>query len=386
MRKWLILIIILLSSELFASQSFVFSRNISSDTLTYSFNSNGVRFTSVLNQDRYGKFSVNVPPFLSIKTKDRFFVGVLKIDPDEKYSNLVSTDSPSLSPALSGIGKAFRNVDLAVFSPVLNPLSPSGFFVSYHNSRLNVNLTGKDYSKRAKDGIAKHYQIDWDTLKNCSDSLSLNIHLNESLKADGIRFSSDVFCKMVFDKDLGSSCSSSWVLDTEGDNLRFNLSRNMDANVIQNKINMRTKGVLNFGFFYGTKSYPKPVYGGHSKGYSVEYAPSFSYKGFTFSCTHSIEILQDSGHVESSDYKIRYYRSSIDNNYLSGSLSVKQNRGESDSFNKLNLKFRDKNAMIEFGGNKTLLSLSHSWYVNGMKFKITITQDRVVTLSLKTSS
>ncbi len=382
MRKCFFYIVLLLTtavftSEIFASETFVFSRNRETRTLTYSFSQKGVRYLTSLTQGKDGKFSVSAPPFLIVKTKNGWRIGELKF-PD-------NSDSVSMKPALSGISKSFDRLEVAAFTPLLNPLSPSGFLVSWENPHLETSLMKTDYGKTAEKGIAQNYQIDWKSLPSFNDSIDFKVNFKETFKSAKLRSSLFATYSFIYDYDLGYSGNSVWKFQTESEKIRFEFTDSFGTGKenIRNQycVSLETKGVINIGFCYGTKTYPMPIYGGRSKGYMVEYSTSASYRRFSISGKHIIEIKEDTGHNESSEYKIRLYLPDMNDNHLSLAGEVNQKRGEVYSIEKYSIKIRDKNAMLEFTDKKTLLTLSCSWVFNEIKCKVSITQDKAVTLS-----
>lgn len=397
-KKIILLILVIFICAACFSDNIVFtlSSGQKRSTLTTNINADGAVYITSLS--RTGEFiEMKVPPFPSY-SNGKVYVGELRkgglfrflSDPADTeflhYCNEHSfqkVNNPGLVPSLSGTAWIFPNSAVGIFTPVLNPASPSGSYVELGNERMFGNILWL----HVRDSESSNYTEDWHSRINGGDTFSGLIGFNESLKLGNMEFETFSFILGEYNLNTGYSGAFGWNIDFENRNMKvkvhnriLNLGSGKPSEIIGYSVRVGSDILLTFGYEFS--KYRPPVFGGTSQRKGVEFTTKLEMQNINYSCLYCINSDSDTGVSCTSEYEL-----SIDDILFSGDLLkvsgyIKLDRSDISItlLNSMKYEISDDVFTLNLDGKKVRLSMSLNL---DERMKITVNQDRQITLTLR---
>ena len=372
-------------------------------------NTESIAYGFSLRQDRNGMFTIEAPPFLTADFDGMIRVGELKdsglltlmISPMNhdfiKGSNFQDIHSPSINPRLSGIAFSFDNLDLITLSPVFNPSSPLGFGVITGTSNAFAGILFASQNNRTIASATEKYQVNWKQLGTGRRMLFTLLGANAEAEILSFTVKGQAFIQSAWDMYLGGGITSGWELQTISDALDIRASRRIGGTGVKLKqlsddqspedsvrfsaeILSTTDNKTGLSVLYESDIFSFPVYGGESQRREIRFAIEVIHGPLSFQADNRTLYEIDRGKIESTKYLI-----SLDKDNLSIHAEFTLSRPDG-----LPLKAEDGKLSVKAGKaslsvtrRKTELEISWEHTENGVTFRASINQDRLVTASLK---
>lgn len=371
MKKIFILFLLFASVGLYAAN--INLTATSANSLTTVFNANNVKFLLSTSINDNGRYVIKSSPVFSYSTKG-LYLGELKpngafsimqgLDTTLSKENFDSFSTPSYNPSYCGF--AFENKNLAFFAsnPVFCPSSYHSGGVSVKN---NLGYVGIMFVKKNQfiDALSLPFQLKWSELGNTFDYYFV----------------------------IGTNHKST--------NLGFNLNVGNKQNSFEASL---TKGLLTFSFFesltdtttfsFGIKamnflesSYSitknKPsLYGGKAQSIIINFSNKIEYDKFTLSSASIIDYKEDTGRFVQTDYKILFKTGDCSCDISS---TYQRTNGLKNGFSNLAFSLNFDEASVSLKDKKLYLSINFDKEFNNSKLRITVNQNKLISINLNQS-
>lgn len=362
MRQKTILTIVLLSLTVSA---FAFKADLSFDretkkrTLITRLTFENTKYLVKVVQNQNGLFTIQMPSFFVIKNNN-FSLGEIK------FSNhkIVQTNTPSLNPSYSGLLYKYKKVNFAVFSPVFSPESPFGTYLSFEHDDFLVSLKYENQNKYNATLEVNSYQKEWSEITPQGNSLEL--YVSNKTEHSSIAIDSS------YNQFLGLKTSAECSLKT--DHLLY--EQTLDDGCTQK-----------LQFSYGKDAFSsieylshrglKPLYGGTAQEALFLLSYKFSYKNLSFQASSKNEYKKSTGCICSTEYKLGYH---LKRTSISALFTFMRTKGTQYSFLFKDFSMSSENLSLRVKNGKIQLVLKTSITAGDIKIKLSVNQDRELTI------
>ena len=377
-------------------------------------NTENISYCFSVRQDRNGMFSIEAPPFFTADFDGMIRVGELKdsglftlmISPMDhgnrsthfiKGKNLQNIRSPSINPRLSGIAFSFDNLDLITLSPVFNPSSPLGFGAIAGNSNAFAGILLASQNNKTIDSATEKYQVNWKQLGIGRRMLFTLLGANAEANILSFTVEGQAFIQSAWDMYLGGGITSGWEIKASSDALEIKASRRIGGTGVKLKqlsddespadsvrlsaeILSITDTKTGLSVSYDSDTYSSPIYGGKSQRREISFALEVSKGPFSLQADNRTLYDVDRGKIESTRYLLSLDKDDV---LIQAEFTLSRPDGLPIKAEDGRLRIRTENASLSVTKSKTELELSWEHTENGVTFRASINQDRLVTASLK---
>lgn len=382
----------------------------SSRVLDFKVNSQSIVYQMSLKQTNDGYFEMEAPPFFCANLDNTLIIGELKdqgifsamLDPFsseasslswKRNGNLKTVRSPSLKPKLSGLAVCFDKIDIIALSPMMNKRAPlgAGFIIGDSNafagmlyaSQNNVFLSGSDTG----------FLVNWNNLGIGKDMVFTILGANAQAEIAGAEIRAWAYIQSAWDLLLGGGTTCAWQLDLATDEVRMSASRLLGGTGISLKYedgtekpqeNLTLEGRFasddsGISLKYECETFEVPVFGGQSQKRSIKWEVGAKAFDLDLKCTNTTSFDKDKGVISGSTYLIGTER---DN--LKAEVSFTLNRPTSGGYyasgGKLTLKA--PKATLEMAAERTELEMNWEKDIEDIKMKVSVNQDRYLSVSI----
>ncbi|MCF0237012.1 MAG: hypothetical protein HUK24_00315 [Sphaerochaetaceae bacterium] len=141
----------------------------------------------------------------------------------------------------------------------------------------------------------------------------------------------------------------------------------------------------NLHLTYNDTVYKAPIYGGNSQRKTIEYTTKFIFSPLSFIISHNTLYEKDFGRTSFSLYNLKLSQTKIYSVPVSFDTGITFNRivDSVGQWNNGYISISFPNGTFYSKGNKYNINLSYSWKLEDVTLKMSLTQDRVFTITLK---
>lgn len=377
-------------------------------------NTENIAYGFSVRQDRSGMFSIEAPPFFTAGFDGLIRIGELKdsglftlmISPMDhgnrsthfiKGRNLQDIRSPSISPRLSGIAFSFDNLDLITLSPVFNPSSPLGFGAIAGFSNAFAGILLASHNNKTIASATEKYQVNWKQLGIGRRMIFTLLGANAKANILSFTVEGQAFIQSAWDLFLGGGITSGWEIMATSDLLKMKASRRIGGTGVKLKqlsddespedsirlsaeILSMPDNKTGLSVSYESDTFSSPVYGGESQRREISFALEASHGPISLLADNRILYDVDRGKIESTRYLLSLDKDDV---LIQAEFTLSRPDGLPVKGEDGRLRIKTDNASLSVTKSKTELELSWEHTENGVTFRASINQDRLVTASLK---
>jgi len=377
-------------------------------------NTDSVAYGFTVRQDKAGLFSLEAPPFLVADFDGRIRIGEIKdsglfslmLSPmsDSDYRNGFRTggnfrniEHPSVRPRMSGIVFSFPNADIITLSPVFNPQSPLGFGVIAGTRNAFAGFLTAGQNDKTIASVTGRFQINWQQLGTGRHMLFTLLGTGAQAAVGPFTADGQIFIRNAWDLYLGGGTTTGWEISLTSDNVELKASGKlggtgvklkslsdddvpMDSLRLEAGLSSVEKSGPELDVRYSSDIYSVPVYGGSSQKRDVAFAITVKYRLFTIKAVSRTKYEVDRGKTSSTDYLV-----SMEKDDFRIQVGFTLNR-PSDGIPRpaaAEMTVDTPRAVLSINSETTKLEMNWEMDFDGVVFKASMDQDRLVSASLK---
>lgn len=374
-------------------------------SLSFKINSDSSRLSFALAQDKNGKPEIKVPAFI-FHTKHNFTIGQLRfggysgfaMNPMQKSIFNLSrqnelVESVSSSPQYWGISKKFKNVTLAVINPILSASSPLGAMVIAQNNNIFCSVLRFSTNNMKKSSYLNQYQVNWKQSDVFDYRYYVLLGEKYEVSTDFFTFKTAVFSDTIFDSNSEVWGYYGWDLGLESKRyevLLFQRFNSLSASDVVERFlsfDFSIHHDVDLNALYTRKYFPMSIYNDIRK-IEHNYRLDVKYRKFKFTAKHSAEEVEDMLFGNKKQTVASVFSLSADKLAVkNSSFSIRTEVGFSSdtesglSMDNFSVKLQDSYAKLEFTNKAVKLALSFATYIQKVRVKISLNQDRLFSIS-----
>jgi len=377
-------------------------------------NTESVAYGFAVRQDKDGLFSLEAPPFVVADFGGRIRIGEIRdsglfsimLNPmsDTDYrngfrqgGNFRNLERPSFRPRMSGIVFSFPHADIITLSPIFNPQSPLGFGVIAGTRNAFIGFLAAGQNDRTMASGTGKFQVNWQQLG--AGRHMLFTLLGTSGQAQIGPFSADgqIFIRNAWDLYLGGGTTTGWEVSLSSDNVKLRASGKlggtgvklktlsdddvpMDSLRLEADLSSEGKNGPELDVAYSSDIYSVPVYGGNSQKRDVSCSITVKYWLLTVRAVSSTRYEADRGKTSSTDYLV-----SMEKDEFKVRVGFTLNRPSDGApqATAAELVVETPRAVLDMTQKSTKLEMNWEMDFDGVVFKASVDQDRLVSASLR---
>ena len=377
-------------------------------------NTESIAYGFAVRQDRNGLFTLEAPPFLVADFGGKIRIGEIRdsglfslmLNPmsDSDYRNgfrqggsFRDIEHPSVHPRMSGIVFSLPYADIMTHSPVHTPQSPLGFGVIAGTRNAFAGfLTAGQNDMTMASGTGK-FQVNWQQLGTGRHMLFTLLGASARAVIGPFNADGQIFIRNAWDLYLGGGTTSGWELSLTSDNIDVKASGKLGGTGVKLKNlsdddvpmdSLRLEAGLSSGgkngpgldMKYSSDTYRVPVYGGNSQRRHVSFSITVKYRILTVKAVSTTKYETDRGKTSSTDYLVSVEK---DGFRIQAGFSLYRPTGSDPEPKDGELRITTPRAEMRIASGKTELEMNWETDLDGVVFKASIDQDRLVSASLK---
>ena len=388
-----------------------YSQKVRSKDLDVRLNTDNIAYRMTIRQNKDGSFTLLSPPFLVAEFSSVLRIGELKdsrllslmLDPMSakpdysgfrKGSNFSNITNPSGNPTLSGIALSFNDLDLFMFTPVLNTRSPSGFGLIAGNTNVFAGLLCATQNRMLVKESAPDFQVNWRQLGIGKNMIFSLIGTSSNLVILGMEIKNTIFIQNAFDALLGGGTTIGWSVEAQTDRISLSLFQKIGGFGVKLKrltddlspkdsfgaqLSARSGKDLSLDVGYRSDTYEMPVYGGNSQRREISYEIGALWKKDSLKVKNSTSFDLDRGKVQKTEYILSVKELGAE---LEASFTLNRPLGCPSYPSSAKLKVNTEHAKLTAADNKVLLEMSWNLKREDYELGVSIDQDRRITARL----